>query len=110
MHTARYVGLEANAGLFAIVANVDTYGELLLNHPAYGRLYVPLELCYINALTALMTDEQIAQHGRAWQTSHMGGQNTIMTPVHDSSSCSPSYFLHIRSVAYIVLDKRYRIQ
>src|SRR5207248_9838809 len=86
LHTTGNIGLEANAGLFTIIANIDPHFELLHDHSAHGRLYMPLELCPINALAALITDEQIAQRRGAWQAPHMCSKNAVSTSVHGTSS------------------------
>jgi hypothetical protein len=66
LHTTGHIRLEAHAGLLTIVANVDPRLELFGDHPAHGRLELPLQLSRINTLAALRTDEQIAQHRGAW--------------------------------------------
>src|SRR5262249_14093972 len=104
------MGRNANAGLFTVVANVNPPSDVLHAPPGPGRLYLPLELCPINALAALITDEQIAQRGGAGQAPHMRRENAFGISGHGSSSRRASFSPHRRSVAYIVLDKRYRIQ
>src|SRR5262245_35853099 len=42
LHATRYIGLETDAGLLAIVANVDAHFELLHDDPLHCSLYLPL--------------------------------------------------------------------
>jgi hypothetical protein len=49
--------LEADAGLLAIVTNVDAHFELFHDNPLHCSLDLPLELVYIDGLATLMTDQ-----------------------------------------------------
>lgn len=65
-----------------MIANVDTRGELLHDHALHSRFDLPLELCSIIVLTALVTEKQIAQCWGARQAPNMRGKHTVIAPMH----------------------------
>src|SRR2546425_4280981 len=60
-HAPRHVGGEADAGLLAVVADVDTRVELLADDRADGSVDLARQLGRVDGLAALLPDQELAE-------------------------------------------------
>ena len=81
-HALRHVGLEADALLLAVVADVDAGVRLLLHHVAHGAVHLVGELGRVHGLARFALDQQVGQLLVARQAADMGGQNAVPAQDH----------------------------
>src|SRR5690348_17111829 len=70
--------------LLAVVADIDTGFDLLVDDPAQCRLANPVELGAIDRLAAGAAHIEPGELGRPRQAARMGGQNPLVAPPHCS--------------------------
>ena len=81
-HALRYVGLEADALLLAVVADVDA-GVFLLGDPVTHCLFhLRLEQRLVVAFARLALDKKLAQRLVARQAADMGGEDAVAAQNH----------------------------
>src|SRR5215831_6827721 len=73
--------------LLAVVADIDTGFDLLVDDPSQCRLAYPVELSPIDRLAAGAAHVEPGELGWPRQAAGMGGQNPLVAPPH---RCLPS--------------------
>ncbi len=96
-HARRHIGLEADALLLAVIADIDAGFLLLGDHMAHRIFHFRFELRAVVALARFAGDQQIAQRLAARQAADMGGQNAIAAEHHDMSSIGRRFCLSMIS-------------
>jgi hypothetical protein len=84
-HARRDVGLEADALLLAVVADVDPSRRLGRNRFAHGAVHLPRHRGRINRLPGLAADQQVGQHIVARQAADVGRQDAVAVVKHGLS-------------------------
>ena len=77
--------------LLAVVADIDTGFDLLVDDPSQCRLANPVELSPIDRLAAGAAHIEPGELGRSRQAARMGGQNPLVAPPHRSLQSDPYY-------------------
>ena len=75
--------MKADALLFAVVADVDAYGTLLLDNIFDGTLDLPSQEAWIKDLTAFLTEKKIRQHSVTRQTSDVSHKYSLFADLHE---------------------------
>jgi hypothetical protein len=75
--------MKGHAGLLAIVANIDTHLELLAHDRLNCRLYLLCQFGLVNYLASLLTEQQLSQPRRAWQTTDVRREHPCFTCMHN---------------------------
>src|SRR5207253_2805497 len=78
--------------LFAIVADIDTGFDLLVDDTAQRRLANPVELSRIDCLATGAAHIEPGEFGWPRQTARMGGQNPLVAPPHRFLRSDPVYW------------------
>ena len=81
-HARGDVGLEADALLLAVVADVDAGGDLGLDHAAHGPIHLRRHGGAGDRLAGLAPDQQVGQHLVARQAADMRRQDSIAAVEH----------------------------
>src|SRR5215813_980844 len=68
--------------LLAVVADIDTGFDLLVDDPSQCRLANPVELSRVDRLAAGAAHVEPGELGWPRQTTRMGGQNPLIAPPH----------------------------
>ena len=76
-HALRHIGLEADALLLAVVADVDTGLLLLGDHMAHRLLHRGIQLRLVVAFAGLAPHQKLAQRRAARQAADMRGQDAV---------------------------------
>src|SRR5262249_61391129 len=91
-HACGHVGLEADALLFAVVADVDACRDLGVDGRAYGPIHLDGKHAGIERLARLAANEQVGQDPIARQAADVGRQDSLLAADHPcllSASCCP---------------------
>ena len=81
-HALRHVGLETDALLFAIVADVDAGGHLLRNHVTDGLVHLGGENLRVVGLAFLLRHQQVGEFFVPRQAANVGGEDAIAAEDH----------------------------
>ena len=76
-HALRHVGLEADALLLAVIADVDAGGRLLVDHVAHRLVHFGGHFGGIEFLARFLAHQQVGKLLVARQAADMGGQNAV---------------------------------
>ena len=85
LHPLGRVGREADAGLLAVVADVDARLELLLHHVADGGLGLPGEGDRVDGLATVEAHEEVSERGRTRQAAGVGRQDALLATLDTAS-------------------------
>ena len=76
-HALRHIGLETDALLFAVVADVDAGGLLMVHDIADRAVHLGVEFLVVVGRAGLLPDQQVGQLFIARQAANVGGQNAV---------------------------------
>ena len=85
-HALRHIGLEADALLLAVIADVDAGRDLLVDHMAYRLVHLGGHLLGVECLAGFLAHQQVGQLLVARQAADMGGQNAVPAEDHERVS------------------------
>jgi hypothetical protein len=75
--------MKGHVRLLAIIANIDTHLELLAHHCLDRRLCLLCQFGLVDYLASLLTEQQLGQPRRAWQTTDVGREHPCFTCTHN---------------------------
>src|SRR5262249_38979846 len=81
-HALGHVGLEADAALLAVIADVDAELALLAEHEGDAAFDLGVELGAVDALAELGTDQQLVEPAATRQAPDMRHQDPLVAPAH----------------------------
>src|SRR3989475_1949474 len=84
-HAPRHVGGEADAGLLAVVADVNARVELLADDRADGSVDLARQLGRVDGLAALLPGQELAEPRRPREAPDVRDENPPFAPVQDVS-------------------------
>ena len=81
-HALRDIGLEADALLLAVVADVDAGRDLARDGVAHGAVHLLGERSCVDRLAGLPPDQQVGERGVARQAADVGRQDAVVAQDH----------------------------